>query len=286
MSIRQKVSVIIPNFNYARFLSEAIESVFDQSHKDIELIIVDNGSTDNSLEILKPFNDRITLVNQANLGQASARNAGLRHITGDFVAFLDADDYWESDKLEKQLQRITKDNELVYSGISRFRDRERKVVSVVTPSYSGDCSQFFLTSPGVSIVLSGESTTLFSRALLERVGLFDENLNSASGWDFFRRCSKFTKFDFVPEPLTNYRLHASNMSNSSINTIEDIRRAYKKIFSDRDWAIDPNQAKNISRTLEITFLKTYIKEYSFKLACRSIMSIMITNRWKSLQTSR
>ena len=281
MFIRQKVSVIIPNFNYARFLSEAIESVFDQSHKDIELIIVNNGSTDNSLEILKPFNDRITLVNQANLGQASARNAGLRHITGDFVAFLDADDFWESDKLEKQLQLITKDNELVYSGISRFRDRERKVVSVVAPSHSGDCSQFFLTSPGVSIVLSGESTSLFSRALLKRVGLFDENLNSASGWDFFRRCSKFTKFDFVPEPLTNYRLHDLNMSNSSINTIEDIRRAYKKIFSDRDWSINPNQAKDISRTLEITFFKTYMKEYNLKLACRSIMSFMSPNRWKS-----
>jgi glycosyltransferase involved in cell wall biosynthesis len=92
MNTDKKVSVIIPNYNYAQYVGEAIESVIDQTYSNIEIIVVNNGSTDNSLELLKEFGDRICLVNQENLGQSGARKSGLLRATGDFIAFLDADD--------------------------------------------------------------------------------------------------------------------------------------------------------------------------------------------------
>jgi len=286
MANKGKISVIIPNFNYARFLTETIESVLQQSYRNIELIVVNNGSTDNSLEILAPLKDQIILIDQPNLGQSGARNAGLRKAQGDFIAFLDADDYWIADKLEKQIELIGDDNQLIYSGISRFKDDDRRVRSVVEPAFRGDCSQFFLTCPGVSIVLSGESTALFTRSLLRKVGDFDENLNGAAGWDFFRRCSKYTNFDFVPEPLTHYRLHSSNMSNSSNKTIIDIRKAYTKTFSDENWSVSSKQIRKITRTLEFSFLKTYLREFNFRLAFTSVLKLLKFNPWTDLKTPK
>jgi hypothetical protein len=115
----------------------------------------------------------------------------------------------------------------------------------------------------VSIVLSGESTCIFTRSLLNKVGGFDQDLNSAAGWDFFRRCSKFSEFDFVPEPLVNYRVHASNMSNSFQDNILDIRKAYRKLFEDNYWNLSPIEVRRTIFYLETSFVKTYLKKRKY-----------------------
>ena len=270
----KKISVIIPNYNYARYVSEAIESVLNQSYKNIELIVVNNGSTDNSLDVLKAYEDRLLLVNQSNLGQSGARNSGLCHTTGDYIAFLDADDSWESSKLEKQIALASDSTELIYCGIAPFRDPSGEIMPIVLPEYRGNCMNFFIENPGVSIVLSGESTALFSRNLLEKVGLFDGELNSTAGWDFFRRCSRFTKFDFIDEPLVNYRLHSSNMSNSNRNVIQDMRRSYSKFFLESDWEVSKDVQIAILRRLEWSYLKTYLKARDIRMALFSFLKLL------------
>ena len=275
MSTDKKVSVIIPNYNYARYVGEAIESVINQTYTNIEIVVVNNGSTDNSLEILEGFGDRIKLVNQENLGQSGARKSGLLKATGDFIAFLDADDTWEPQKIEKQLLLFSPTTELVYCGIGRFSGKSKSRISTHLPRFNGSCAQDFVSQPGVSIVLSGESTAIFTRALLEKVGGFDPELNSAAGWDFFRRCSKFTDFDFVPEALTNYRIHDSNMSNNGLKTIPDIRNAYKKLFEDREWAISPKQARRTIISLEYAFLKTHLKQRNLRAAIGTGLRILM-----------
>jgi glycosyltransferase involved in cell wall biosynthesis len=274
MNTDKLVSVIIPNYNYARFVRQAIDSVMNQTHLNIEIIVVNNGSTDNSLEILEDFGDKIQLVNQENLGQSGARNSGLSKASGDFIAFLDADDTWEPQKIEKQLLLFSPTTELVYCGIRRFIGNSETIVSIDLPRFGGSCSTAFVRQPGVSVVLSGESTAIFTRALLEKVGGFDPELNSAAGWDFFRRCSKFTDFDFVPEALTNYRIHDSNMSNDGMTTITDIRKAYEKLFKDKECAISPKQAHRIIISLEYTFLKTHLKQRNFKAAIEAGLKIL------------
>ena len=90
------ISVIIPNYNYARYLSVAISSVLSQTYPNIEIIVVNNGSTDNSIQVLRQFGSQIILLDQQNLGQSGARNSGLRAAQGDLIAFLDADDFWRN----------------------------------------------------------------------------------------------------------------------------------------------------------------------------------------------
>ena len=261
-----KVSVIIPNYNYAQFVGEAIESVLNQTYKDIEIVVVNNGSTDNSMDVLTKYSKKIRLINQENLGQSGARKSGLEMATGNFIAFLDADDKWAPEKIEKQILLFTPKVELVYCGINLFSENAQTVIATEIPTFKGSCSDAFIEYPGVSIVLSGESTSIFTRSLLEKVGGFDPELNSAAGWDFFRRCSKFSEFDFVPEPLVNYRLHSSNMSNSSKNTIMDIRRAYKKLFTDDFWNVSPKRVRRTIISLEYIFFKNYLNKRNYKNA--------------------
>ena len=276
---QKKSSVIIPNYNYAQYIGHAIESVLRQSYQNIELIVINNGSTDNSLDVLQTFNKDIILIDQPNLGQSGARNSGLRKATGEYIAFLDADDVWEPSKLEKQVPLLTEGTQLVYCGIAPFREASSRCMPILLPTYKGDCMRFFIEHPGVSIVLSGESTAIFSRELLEKVGFFDAVLNSTAGWDFFRRCSRVTNFDFVDEPLVNYRLHATNMSNSKKNVIFDMRRAYSKLFADEDWVISEREELKVLKSLELSFFKTHLKILDLKSATSSAIKLFRFHSW-------
>ena len=272
--MKKKISVIIPNYNYARYLDQAIQSVLKQTYSNLELIVVNNGSTDNSLKVLEKYANEIILIDQSNLGQSGARNSGLSRAQGELIAFLDADDFWEPNKLESQNQLVNDSTQLVYCGIMHFKDPGNGNEQILLPKYRGDCSKYFIDLPGASIVLSGESTALFSRDLLEKVGSFDAGLNSTAGWDFFRRCSRFTNFDFVNQPLVNYRLHSSNMSKSNSKVIQDMRLAYFKLFSDNDWLVPKEKEIEINRKLEWSYVKTHLKSFNMKLAFLSGIKLL------------
>jgi len=269
-----KVSVIIPNFNYAQYLHKSIESVLNQTHQNIELIVVNNGSTDNSLEVLSSYKNHIQIINQANLGQSGARNSGLMATNGELIAFLDADDFWESDKIENQLKRINPSTQLVYSGYREFYSIAGSHKNVVLPRHKGDCRQIYVDEVCASIVLGGESTALFTKELQQKVGKFDSNLNSAAGWDYFRRCATMTKFDFVDLPLSNYRIHENNMSKNVRSNVIDIRNAYQKFMNDPDWELTGSQRKKIVRALEWNLSKTCIKAKDFRGGLKSISALL------------
>jgi len=254
-----KISVIIPNYNYAAYVGKAIRSVLAQTYPNIEIIVVNNGSLDNSLEILGEFENEIILINQSNKGQSEARNSGIEKSTGDLIAFLDADDIWEPTKLEKQILLINEGTQLVYCGISSFESESGTPLSMDMPKYKGSCASAFLESPGVAVVIGGESTVLITRELIRKVGIFDSRLNISAGWDFYRRCSLQTNFDFVPEILANYRIHGKNMSLVSRLRVLDTRQAFYRLASDKKssfnfWELVLGFAK-----LEWSFVKTFLK---------------------------
>ncbi len=253
-----RVSIIIPNYNYAAYVGAAIESVLAQTYKNFEIIVVNNGSVDNSLEIIKGFGQKIILINQPNMGQSGARNAGLAKSTGELLAFLDADDLWEPTKLEKQIALLREDTQLIYSGLMRFDSRSGRSLSLELPIYKGNCAPFFVENPGTAVVLGGESTALFSRELLYKVGGFDPNLSISAGWDFFRRCSFFTNFDFTPEVLTRYRIHESNMSSIPKNNIHDMRNAFYRLTADVTSPYSFEELLLGFIKLEWSFVKTFI----------------------------
>jgi len=252
------VSVIIPNYNYGEYIEDAIKSVLSQTFNNYEIIVVNNGSTDNSLEVLQKYESLVTLINQENIGQSGARNAGLIRSTGDVIAFLDADDIWEVSKLEKQISLLSAETQLVYCGVRRFDNESERTLSIHLPAHKDSCAGYFLDHPGVAIVLGGESTAIFTRELLTSVGLFDQSLNSSAGWDFFRRCSSYTNFDFVPEPLVNYRIHNRNMSSVAKGNISDIRESFFKLVKESPGSYQNQKIFKTFFKLEVSFLRTHI----------------------------
>lgn len=268
-----KVSVIIPNYNYALFVADAINSVLAQTYSNYEIIVVNNGSTDNSLEVLREFEKQIVLINQNNLGQSGARNQGLLRASGEVIAFLDADDYWEPNKLENQIPLLNSEVQLVYCGINIVDSKSSRKRKEVLPKYRGSCQDIGYLRPGIGVVLSGESTVIMSKDLVTQVGFFDSKLNSSAGWDYFRRCAERTKFEYVNLCLSNYRLHNSNMSSNSKAYTEDLRRAYLKMYfesgSRRKWAL----RLRCHLLLEITFIKRFIKENNFRNMVTNIFNL-------------
>lgn len=254
------VSIIIPNFNYGRFLNKTIDSVLEQTYPHIEIIVIDNGSTDNSREVLESYGDRIKTIFQPNLGQAVARNIGISEASGDFIALLDADDYWEPPKLERQIERVNREFQFIYTGFRQFESGSGATVQEVHPFFQGDCALSFVNYPTRAIIPGGESSVLISREIVKKVGDFNPLLNSASGRDFFRRCSAKTKFAFVDESLTNYRRHNLNMSHQSKSMMSDTAEAYRILFEDPDWQFAMKYRRSCLSRLHWSFFKTLVKK--------------------------
>lgn len=243
------VSAIIPNYNYAHYLRDAVESVLAQTHKEIEIILVDDGSQDDSRKVIESYGDRIKPIFQKNQGVAAARNNGVAASSGEFIVFLDADDAWLPSKIEKQLGVLSKDKEigLVHTGVVNV-DGAGNRLDEHTNGMSGWVSEELLKFER-PVILGGGSGILLSRKVFEEVGGFDTRLSTSADWDFFYRVSCLFKVGFVPEVLLKYRMHGSNM-HSSIKTMEsDMLLGFEKAFANGTTA-DRNECySNLHRTL-------------------------------------
>lgn len=269
----KRVSVIIPNFNYGRFLESAIQSVINQSYQNVEIIVIDDGSTDNSRLILESYGSTIKTLFQNNQGQAIARNNGIAIAEGELIALLDADDYWEPSKLERQIELINDNFEFIYTGLRQFNNDSGVTINSVFPSFSGDCRMSFIDYPSRAIVPGGESSALFTRSLFDKVGNFDPMLSTASGRDFYRRCSKYTKFSFVNELLINYRSHNSNMSRNSVSSMADTAKAYLRLFEDPEWKFARKYKRRCLTRLHWSFFKTSVKNQDLAGAMRNLFAL-------------
>ncbi len=201
-----RISVIMPCFNSDRFLREAIESVRGQSYPDVELIVVDDGSSDDSLSILESYGSAIRLIRQSRRGPYPARNAGLAVSSGEFLAFLDSDDLWQQDALQKLHGALAGQNaDLAYCGWQNIGDSFRGE-PFVPPAYEkGDPVEQFLRSCPWPI-----HAALVRRSLVRQLGGFSERRFSSMDYDFWLRALTLTRnIVRVPEVLAIYRWHGA-----------------------------------------------------------------------------
>jgi len=209
------VSIIIPAYNAERYLREAIESVLGQSAQDIECIVVDDGSTDGTAEIAKGFGGAVTYLRQENAERSAARNNGLRHARGEFISFLDADDYLAPDKIVQQLQFLQDHPEFdaVYSKVNFFREGGDRIFSMpkrITPS--GDILAPLLYGNFITM-----HSPLIRRSAIERSGGFDPRLSHNEDWEFLLRLSiNGARFGFIDACHAFCRLHGENTSSDVI----------------------------------------------------------------------
>ncbi|HEV7348078.1 glycosyltransferase family A protein [Telluribacter sp.] len=200
------ISVIIPAFNGSAFIERALESILRQSHIPTEILVVDDGSTDNTPEIVARFGSRVRYLLKANGGVASARNEGIRQTSGEYIAFLDQDDYWPDDMLEKTLARFEKEPQWqVVMGLSKVVFEE----GAIRERFAVGEEQ--LTAPFILV-----SSALFRRTAFELVGLFNEELHAANDLDWFNRIRE-DKVPLVVLPTISlyYSRHSTNASNDT-----------------------------------------------------------------------
>lgn len=211
-----RVSVIIPVYNGVRFVAEAVTSVLSQTHQDVEVVIVNDGSPDTSKDVIQPLlrDPRVKYHEQANGGVANARNTGIRLAAGKYIAFLDQDDLWHPTKLAQQVDYMEKHPEvaLVHSDIT-FIDAEGQPLP--TPEWawvrgvSGNCLDELVAGNRIATL-----TALVRRNHLDEAGLFRQELAPADDWDMWLRLAARHPFGFIPEKLGCYRLHGSNESRA------------------------------------------------------------------------
>jgi glycosyltransferase involved in cell wall biosynthesis len=205
MSKSMKVSVIVPVFNGERHLAGALESIFNQSYTDIEIVAVNDGSTDGTAELLRSYDDRITVIHQENRGVSCARNAGVDGATGEFIAFLDQDDVWLSHKLKKQIDVYLRHPGIsfIYSDVNIIDNNGKIIEEKGMQSWDLDWIKPFIKGNLPPL----PSTVMMKRDLFLSQGGFSSDFigNAHEDLELWSRLCRVTDFFFIPEPLVQYR---------------------------------------------------------------------------------
>lgn len=230
----KSVSVVIPTYNYGRFIKEAIRSVIDQTRAPSEIIVVDDGSTDKTASVVGAFGEAIKYIRQNNAGVCAARNRGVSESTGEVIAFLDADDTWERSNVEKQVARFEGDEEigLVHCGMREFDSETGETTRLHIEGGEVGVADNLLLWEGPLIVGPGAVTV--SRKAFDRVGGFDTRMKVGEDWDFCYRVARLFKIGFVPEPLVNYRSHNAAAHRNVENMERGMLMFYEKAFATND----------------------------------------------------
>jgi glycosyltransferase involved in cell wall biosynthesis len=222
-----KISVIIPTYNRAAYLYESIDSVLCQTYEDLELIVVDDGSSDNTREVVQEYNDlRIKYIYKKNGGAASALNLGIKESKGNYIARLDSDDMFLPEKLEMQIKFIdfNPDIGLVYTQAYNTDEKgnvlELYLKDHTYPNNSLKVLRYFLFPPSQSI--------MFRKSCIDRVGYFDEDMPITEDWDFCIRMAQYYKFAYIDKPLVKIRKHTKMITSDKIKSAQAILRVMEK----------------------------------------------------------
>jgi len=207
------VSIIIPVYNGEKYISDTIQSVIDQTYKNWELIIVDDGSTDNTAEIVKQFNDsRISYIKKNNTGVSDTRNVGAMISKGEILSFLDADDIWLPENLEKKIEKLINEPKYVLVTSTMYIWDERhdyKTCETTKINFLDDCEKFRKL-----MAITIPTSAIMHKEYFFVVGMFDTNISTSADFDLAIRLRELGEFGYLDEPLVLYRSHPSQMHNN------------------------------------------------------------------------
>jgi len=243
---RELVSVVIPCYNQARYVKIAIESVQKQSYNNYEIIVVDDGSTDNSREILKGLSGHIQYIRQENKGLAGARNTGILASSGKYIGFLDADDEWSSDYLEKMMDLVNKfPDAAVYFCAARAMDANSKDLPQLFGKPSVPMQAIYWSLLRANFLIP--STITMRRSVILEFGLFDNTLRSCEDWDLWLRILPYHKIIGIDACLVRYRIHEKSLSTNPTGMQTATKLVVEKHFGPDDgmrhsWSLEKQRA--------------------------------------------
>jgi glycosyltransferase involved in cell wall biosynthesis len=208
------VSVVITTYNRAHLIGQTLDSVLAQTYRDFEIIVVDDGSTDETPAVLAGYGESILVLRQQNAGQPEARKAGIRAAQGDFVAFVDSDDLWLPTKLDKQMARLSESKDLawIYCDAEVFDSSISKVLyhfGQINPPHRGWVARQLLLRDFIP-----SPTPVIRRDVFEQIGYLQASDWSRHGedWDMWLRIAAHHAVEYIPEVLARYRVHSGAMT--------------------------------------------------------------------------
>jgi glycosyltransferase involved in cell wall biosynthesis len=207
------VSVVIATYNMAQYLTQAVDSILQQTWDNLEVIIVDDGSTDNTSTVMQTYlqDKRICYIRNHNQGQPKAKNCGIKQARGEFIAFCDADDLWEPFKLEVQMPLFNNPAVgVVYSEVSNIDEHNQRYTRAANETrHSGKVTNQLLIENFVPF-----GTSVIRRTCIEKNGIFDEEFRMGIDWDLWLRYSLDWEFAYTPERTYIYRIWSGQMSTN------------------------------------------------------------------------
>lgn len=286
-----KVTVIIPSYNCEAYIAETIDSILNQTFRDIELIVVDDGSTDRTQEIVESFGAPVRLIRQTNARVCAARNRGIREAKGEFICLMDHDDYWYPEKLARQLEEFEKHPEAgaVFSTFIRWHrdgsgnfplpesyDRT-SFPDDIDPEFSGWIYHQFLIDCWMLT-----SSAMFRKEVFEKCGVFDEALPYSEDWELWFRISREYPMMQLRRPTTLYRQHPLQ-GNLVVRDID--YRTELLTRTEREWGLCSRDGRCITMRRFRTQLASYHAAYglhhlqagNFKTATRSLLKAWKNN---------
>jgi glycosyltransferase involved in cell wall biosynthesis len=296
MSSNYLVSVIIPTYNRAHLLDRAVRSVLNQTYQNFEIIIIDDGSTDNTKDIIGQFeDDRIQYICQQRCGASSARNRGIEIAKGEYIGFLDSDDQWLPQKLEKQIKKFQEVSDKVGVVFTNFWIMwgNRKILGKTKMKrgyiYEDELFEDHVTG----------TTILVKRECFDKIGGFDEKIPARQDYDLCLRISKYYHFDYVKEPVVNVNWNSGGRISVVENRIEAALRLIEKIKKETQNKSRIARNKIISnhyfylgvfcwgernvRSARRFFMKA-IKIYPFRVECWAVLLMLMVfgKRWYNI----
>lgn len=224
----KKVSVIIPVFNAEKFIEETVDSVLNQSYSNIEVILVNDGSTDNTSKFLEKYldNPKVKIIHQKNAGVNAARNTGIKNSTGEILAFVDADDIWLIDNLKFKVEVLFSEKEIgaVFSSIY-FMDSDSEIGKEFKSIDYINLETLLRWHPQL---LTTPSTYVIKKEVFDTIGLFDENFSTAGDQDITYRIAEIFKIKKSNKSTVLYRIHNQNMHSNIALMEKDHTALYLK----------------------------------------------------------
>jgi len=239
------ISIIIPVYNGERFLAETIRSAANQTFRDLEILIINDGSTDKTLELAQGSgDDRVKVFSFPHAGLSTSRNQGIRLAQGEYLAFLDADDLWSADKLEAQLLELRDhpNAAVAYSWVDLIDSEGRYLRPFMRPFHKGNVYEKLLFDD----FIIGGSNVLIRRRALKKTGFFDEALGAAEDHDVWIRLAKDFEFVLVPKVQLFYRQSDGAMSSDLLKQMEGNLKVIDKAFSVAPRSLQRYKSKAIS----------------------------------------
>lgn len=251
-------SVIVPCYNAACYLAASLDSVLKQTFKHFEIVVVNDGSIDNTDDVIKPYlhDSRIKYIKQDNAGPAQARNTGVRNSASEYIAFLDADDLWDATKLEKQMQLFSDPAVGVVYTTARYIDEQGQAVlcqhqSKYLMPRAGKVTPYLFIDNFVPF-----SSVVVKRECFDKAGFFDVSLRSAEDWELLLRFSTYYEFRYIDEPLLLYRFHSGQSSKDVSSMMLCVDRV-------RDKFLQHNKGILSRRIIQQAVVNSYIQASNY-----------------------